>query len=76
MAQQISADIYGMNRSEWATSSLKSFPTQGISCYPPDPAIMMGGIYMMSVIKLFSEDGQPEYFSNSDPAELVTQSNM
>lgn len=76
MAQQVSADIYGMNYNAWAASKYRSFPTQGVSFYPATPDTQMIGTNIYGVIKSFLEEGQPEYMTNSDPATLVTNSNL
>lgn len=76
MAQQIGADIYGMNYNEWVASKTRYFPTQGVSFYPATAGTQMIGTNIYGVIKSFLEEGQPEYMTNSLPATLATESNL
>ena len=75
MAEQVGADIYGMNYNAWAESKYRSFPTQGVSFYPPNDDTNMLGTNIYGVIKVYLEKDQPEYMTNSTPAQLVTLAN-
>lgn len=75
MAQQVSMDVYGMNYNAWAASKIRTFPTQGVSFYPATEGTNMLGINIYGIIKNYLEAGQPEYMTNSTPAQLATLAN-
>lgn len=76
MTQQVGADIYGKNGNNWDLSVKRYFPTQGISIYPaPMNITSLYGIYLLSVVKLLTEEGQPEYLTNKSVVQLATEAN-
>jgi len=77
MAQQVIANIYGMNTNMWANPSQIGFPTQGISIFVPQSgSVSMYGIYLYGGIRALLEVGSPEYFTDKPFAQLATECNL
>lgn len=77
MAQQIVANIYGMNYNMWGNSLRMGFPTQSISLFvPATGSISMYGIYLYGGIRALLEAGSPEYLTDKSFAQLATECNL
>lgn len=76
MSQQVGGNIYGMNNNLWGQGYYRYFPTQGITVFPaPVGSASMYGINLYGVIKLLTENGQPEYLTDKAVAQLATEAN-
>lgn len=77
MAQQVSAQVYGMNNNLWGAPQNMSFPTQGVRMFePPAGTVSFYGIYLYGAIKALLEDGQPEYLTTKSYVVLAIESNL
>lgn len=76
MAQQVGANIYGQQDNLWGQAYYRYFPTQGITMFPaPAGSQSIYGINLYGVIKLLTENGQPEYLTDKGTAQLATEAN-
>lgn len=77
MAQQVLADLYGMNYNMWGQMMQKTFPTQGVSFFTPAiGTVSYYGIYLYGGIIALLEQGQPEYLTTKSVVQLATESNL
>ena len=85
----VTASIYGVNLNDWGNNMGVSmgFPSQSIivrpvKTNPTDATVTMGGATMVSIIQVLaptptegSPVGQPQYYSPTAVATIITASN-